>query len=211
MNPIEIFMSVLTRPEVFFKRIKKDESILAPWLYYMLMMGIFCFVYMIFLLLNPTIPEMSSGEQTFYPIFVVIIMAVMFVSSLGGIFISVGIMHLFLLMVGTKKSYVQTFKMMCYTYGLFLLVVPAFFLMLLPEGPLLIIGVMALILICLAIMVYSYTIMVKGTVILHEITPWRAVIALVIIPLAIALIIMAFVFLFMLFVYMAAKGSGAAF
>jgi hypothetical protein len=190
MDFIEKIKKTMANPKVFFNSIKKEKGYLKPWLYYTIVMAICLLAALIFsmpdiiaeLSKSPQIPSSLIGiSATITLTLTFIIMIVLFA---GLIFAIAGIQHLFLLMVGAKKGYLETFKFSCYATTPYI-ILPIFIL--LDYIPVL--GVVVYYLGVIGLSIYSLIIEVIGAKTLHNISTVRAVVAVVVIPLVLGIII----------------------
>jgi len=200
---IQTFIDVITKPTKFFNRVKKDNDYLAPWLYFFVVMV--CYNIISFLVAIPRILitneyqalGMSAGAgialQGGFTL-----AAILFTSAF--VFVSAGILHLFLMIVGAS-GYLQTFKIVCYSASITLLVAPLMILSIIPfAGPVL----WALVLIGASIA--AYVIQVTGAKVLHRLTTGRAVVGIVVLPLVTAIIIVTIIVVFIVSALIALGG-----
>lgn len=203
MKFIDKFNLIISNPKKFFKSVEKGKGYLEPWIYYVIVMSIYLFLSAI-ASIPSMMQELSTEFDAFGAVFsgifsIVIIFIIFFIILLlssGMIFIGAGIQHLFLLLVGTKKRYIETFKLLCYSTTPVVFLSVFIFLEGIPMigGILYIIGT-------IIITIYLFYIEVLGAKILHKLSTLRSVIAIVIIPTIIGLIILAFVITLLLTVF----------
>ncbi|MFP4423922.1 MAG: Yip1 family protein [Candidatus Woesearchaeota archaeon] len=188
------YKDLLSNPDRFFGSVKKDRSILRPFLFYAVVMGIFYLTSLVTSLIGQAIFAGLAGGQPIRMIVMTIISGfVGFMIALISIFIGAGILHLFILMLGGKGDYVQTFKLSCYA------VVPFLFLAGLTLFTIIsLLGQILLVLGLIAAIIIQLILEVKGARVLHDMSTGNAVIAIVLIPLALGFIL--FILIAVLFI-----------
>lgn len=189
MNMLKKFWMVISQPNAFFKRIKHEKGYLAPWLFYVVFVSVFLIMYLpAYLLVMRDSPEYGSMGFGVMAIVMAISFIVLTVLFAGFVFAGAGIMHLILLIVGSKESYYRTFQIACYSWAPMVFFAPFAYMILMPKGA----GLYLLA--AFAIGIYSMVIQVKGAMSLHSLSTWRVIIGLVVIPImitAMAIVIMA--------------------
>jgi hypothetical protein len=207
MNYLEIVKKVLTNPKEFYKSVKKEDKILKPWLYFVILASILLFfsvissvVSVIYQTANvdPNLQTLSMGVQLLITIFATIFGGIV---GFFSIFISIGILHLFLMIVKTKKEFVETVKVVCYSYTANLFMIPVILIftameLLFVEELIkwVIYGVLWFI-----VFGYNLYLTIVGIMELHELSLMKALTATVFIPLAILIVIITIIGLIMLF------------
>ncbi|MGM5487654.1 MAG: YIP1 family protein [Nanobdellota archaeon] len=197
MDLITKFKRVLTEPTSFFAAVKGEQGFGNPFLFFLVVMGI----YYAADLLATTISQVmiatltSSVPETLIVIVAGIFGAILgFAIGLGMVFVGAGILHLFLMLVGGKGDYLQTFKLITYSSAPMALLAIFTLLIIIPFlGPI-IFGLIAL-----AATIFQLILEVKGAMVLHEISMGKAAVAVIVIPLVIALFIALIVVVFGIF------------
>jgi len=196
MDGLTKFKGVLASPRLLYAKVR-NEGYLPPWIFYVVVAAISLTVSILVQL--PSIilqvinePELNNpaGVVIFLVIFC-LMLALILVMQAGLVFVTAGIMHLFLMLVGAKKGYLETFKLICYSQAPAVFVAPFAFLQIIPIA-----GPMLYFVLAFAAWVWSAIIQVNGAVALHQITMGRAVIALIVIPLVLLAIVVVMVVLF---------------
>jgi len=160
MEIVEKIKEVLLSSSDFFKKIKEEKGIGKPFIYFAILSLVF------FALM--TIPIMA--KLPFYQGMTIEMIPIFYVISLISIFVSSGIIHLFIKLVGGKGDYQKTFKAMVYSST------PSLLLAWIPYiGPL--------------FSLWALYLAIKGVSILHDISMGRAFLAVFLIPFILAFII----------------------
>jgi hypothetical protein len=180
---------VLTKPKGFFKAINKEKGIKQAYLYF-IAFSLFANLFIVPYYLKVALLEASISSY-------IIVYILLSLINLGFIFVSVGIIHLFVLMVGGRKGFYQTFKAIVYGKTPQFISAPVTLILLyfsFADYPLGLNFGIALILILLAIPVvcYTYYLYVIGISTLHDITRFRAFAAVFLIPFGIVMSVVIF-------------------
>jgi hypothetical protein len=184
MDFITKIKTIIMKPKEFFAKVKNEKDFITPWKYYMAVLGIIYFVSFIAqipgIFFSGTIGTLLGEHSPSLGIFVHLgvllgVIFMIYILMAGLVFLFVAILHLFYLIVGAKKGYVETFKIISYTSTIYLLSIPLTLL-----GGIPIIGIIfSIVTIPIALAIFAYTLytQVQGTMILHELTLTRAIIA----------------------------------
>jgi hypothetical protein len=191
VNMFQIFKGVSKQPSRFFASVAKEQGYLKPWLYYIVLMGLFYILSFVVGLPQAVIdslqdPEIIGGVGVALVIVVAALFLVLLIALMAGlVFVSAGILHLFLMIVGAR-GYQQTFKMVCYSATPLIYLSPFLLFNILPGGDI-------LYLVCsLAASIWVIVLEVKAAIILHKLSVARAVVGVVVIPLAVAFVLILF-------------------
>ncbi len=209
METIDMITSFFKSPTKFFSTVKGDKGYKKPWMYYLAITAVYYAVTYIFQIPSIFIGGAISGgtssliSPSLNLVLMLVIYIFIFALSLGLVFVSAAIMHLFLMIVGTKKRYQETFKLVCYASTPLLIIAPFNLLSIIP-----IIGPLILLMVIFAVAVYVMVIEVIGAKVLHDISTARAVVGVVVIPLVLALIIFLIVAAMLIGLIMAVSKSG---
>jgi hypothetical protein len=197
MNLYEKIRSIITDPHGFYNSVKADTGYSDPWLYYIIIMGVYYFVSMcvaVPLAIQSYGSEMNLFGNLGLGLYIAMnigITFLMYLFSMAGIFIGAGIIHVLLMLVGSNKGYQETFKLVAYSSTPLLMLAPFLILNAVP-----VIGGLILFIFMILAYIYMAYLEVVGAVILHEISTKRAVIGIIVIPLAILMIIIAILAVF---------------
>lgn len=179
------YKDLLINPDRFFGSVKKEKSILKPFLFYAAVIGIFYLTSLVASMIGEIILAGIKGEPPIRMFAITIVSGVLgFMIALITIFISAGVLHLFITMLGGKGDYLQTFKLSCYGTVPFLFLAILNFFTIIPVLGQIILGVGLI-----AAVVIQLILEVKGARVLHEMTTGRAVVAVVVIPLILGFIL----------------------
>jgi hypothetical protein len=189
MGFIDRTKRILSQPEKFFSSVAKDRGYASPWTHYIIVVTIYMGVY--FLTAIPgSVAELQAEAEvgaTLSAIILLVIFAVMLVFILAlfalTVFISAGVLHLFLMVVGARKGYIQTFKVVCYASTPMMLLGP---FGLFDSVP--IVGRLVITLVGLVLGIYVLVIEVVGVRVLHKISTGRAILGTVILPILLGII-----------------------
>jgi len=188
MDFIQIFTDVIKTPDKFWESVKSDKGLMKPWLYYMVAVVLYSVIN--YLVSIPRTVQMAGTDLGFGALTVALALIIGVLSSIffvalsaGLVFVSAGILHLFLMVVGAR-NFEQTFKIICYVFTYSLFLVPFGLLLLIP-----ITGVWLYLIIAIAIVIYTIYMEVKAAKILHELSTGRAVVGIVVLPMIFVLII----------------------
>jgi hypothetical protein len=205
--------TILTNPKEFFTKVKEDDDYVKPIIFLMKILAFTIPLTFIFGTLIPTFLGFNSetiqnlpfslDENTFI-IISLFILPLSFLLYLGFSFVGAGFYHLLLMLMGTTKSYVQTYKLYCYWsviyfFKIFFVIFNLFILYFQVNNNHIMAGFVSLFFLTLYIpyFIYSFFIAINGTVVLHNISFGKAITAIVIIP--IILITILFVIAIMFF------------
>ncbi len=195
MELIDNVKKIITGPTEFFQSIRTDDSIGKPWTFYMLVMLVYMGMYTVIglivalvwsLLLQGFIsgPLAGMGPVMTILMYLGIFIGIMVLSAVG-VFIQAAIIHLFLMIVGAKKSYIKTFKGISYSEAPIILLGPLSLLLVIP-----LLGGMIFSLCSLGIGIYVWVLQVIAMKELHEISIMRSVMAVVVIPLILGFLLL---------------------
>ncbi len=207
MDIIGMIRSFFSSPKNFFSAVNKDEGYKKPWLYFMIIMSAYYALALVFSIPSLMISMKTTGAGPVGAVLGIIIMLFIFIFSLalgaGLIFVSAGILHLFLLIVGAKKGYLQTFKLVCYASTPIIIIAPFIILNIIPF-----IGFMMYMFLAFALMIYVMVIEVIAAKVLHGLSTARAVVGVVVLPLVLVLIIFMIVAIVAVGFFLALAKSG---
>lgn len=188
--------NILLKPEEFFTKIKKEKGIKDAFLYYSIFAVIIGFLTTIYLYRVFSTTEIYSSliQGMMFPILIVLFIFIL-MTSIAGIFIISGIIHLFVLLLNGKNRFSETFKVLIYgdtprfifsiiTVPISTLIIPV------TKGVLsqkLIVMIITGI-IGLAILIWSIYLKVIGIAKLQNISKFRAFAAVFLIPLGILIL-----------------------
>ncbi|MBW2993296.1 YIP1 family protein [Candidatus Woesearchaeota archaeon] len=184
---------VITQPTNFFKAIKKEKGIGPAFIYYVVFLvisSVFMIPYL-WRVLSQASAEVTSGQGIPFSLGTMIpsMVVMQFVFGIIMLFIVYGIVHLLVKLVKGKGDFSDTLKAMVYGATPNFLFSP---LLLIYLG---IVGItnMALVIpvyfVGFAVFIWCLVIQVKGIKILHNLSTWRAVLAIIILPIILILII----------------------
>ena len=186
MSFFDIFRSSLTAPSQFFKDIREEKGVLEAWKYYaLLMLLVYSITYIVSIPSTLLALLFETGETSVFHIGISLVYLaviavsffIMYLLVIALIFISSALFHLFVMLVGGKQPYYQTFKANCYSSAPLLVAAPFSFLEIVP-----LFGTAISVIISFLAYVFAAIIFVIGISILHRISLLRAAIAAVIIP-----------------------------
>ena len=197
-------MRIIKEPKAFFESVKKDKGYQKPWLFYMKLMVLYFLLVLVSSILSSgaaTTPDIGGFNPIIFAVFGLLFGLIL---SAGTIFIGAGILHLCLLIVGAKKGFEQTFKISTYATVTLPLLGLLIFLQMIPK-----VGTMLYVLLAISLSIYMFVIEVFGAKVLHGLSTARAVVGVVVIPLAIVLLFLIIIFGVILLIFFAvAGGSG---
>jgi hypothetical protein len=188
MNIVSKFHTLVKNPDKFFSAVAGEKGVFPAFCYYALIGLIGIFILAPKTLMDPAMSEIAAliGPM---------LLPIIYVASLGFIFIAVGIEHVFVRLLGGKAGYAQTFKAAAYggaTAGLIgavpaaLIALPAATGMVLPpvaDALLLLSGIVSM-----AFSIWGIYLVSKGISKLHDMSFAKAVVATFLLPLAVILI-----------------------
>lgn len=193
MNFFDKIKKVITNPTKFFNAIKKEKDIGPAFIYYMIFLAITSvFSILYFWRIFSELPaEITPVGGSVISTGTMISSAVIsqFIFGIILIFIVYGIIHLLVKLVKGKGNFSDTFKAMVYGATPNFLISP---LLLIYMG---IVGIgnlfllIPVYLISIAVFIWVLVIQIKGIKILHKISTWRAVLAILILPILLVIII----------------------
>lgn len=186
------FAGVLKDPEDFFGRKKSEESLFPAWSYYMILFAVSLAAVFVLgipfrFILEPSGLIFSPAVSIAFDLFGMVLLLCF---AAGLVFVTIAFMHLFLLLVGAKKGYRETFKAFCYGSTPYVFI--ALCSVLLNFAVLFNFSIVWLIVYGLALLgitIWMYTIQVIGVSTLHQISTARAVVGVVVLPILSALLI----------------------
>ena len=121
MSRIQNLVDIITKPQMFFSDLKA-ERFANLYLFYIILLTIFIvgsisFTFLAhFVYTNFQIPLLSDFYNPSELIFNLILFAVIYVLGFGTVFLSVGILHLYLKLFGATQSFQKTFQLLVYSY-----------------------------------------------------------------------------------------------
>jgi hypothetical protein len=198
---------VITDPTAFFKDVNADKDYMKPWLYYMAIFVINSLVSFLVSIPYYLMPWNKDELLFSVPVMILVLFFIYLLSmafSTGLVFVSAAIAHLFLLIVGADKGYLQTFKLVCYSSTAGLLLAP-FGLLTAFSIP----GLILYYLVLFCFVAYIWYIQVAAARILHGLSLGRAVMGIIVIPLAVFLVLVAIIAVLMVgLIFMVASSGG---
>ena len=108
---VETTQQILLKPNDFFDKLQINNSLADPYLFYLIM---FLAPFSVSSAINKFIfqKEMLPGGD---PSFTTGVLVGTVVFGIVGVFLWVGLMHLFVLLLGGKGRYIGTFNVLCYS------------------------------------------------------------------------------------------------
>ena len=191
MDFFERIARVLKTPKKYFSTVKK-EGIKEPLIFYLI------FISIVSLLSAASQIKSFQISAAFYPLIYIIIVHL----GIAGTFIGSGIIHLFIMLFNGKGTYMDTFK--ARVYGsvpslLWAIPMAAIILVISSEIMIILVSILGII-----PGVYSLYLEVIGLSVLHKISRWKSLWA-ILLPLV---IISGILFVFFFFIFMAVIAGG---
>ena len=170
MNVVDKVQGVLRSPSSFFKSVRSEKGLKGAFVY-------FAVISLVSSILNYLVNPASRGLPTVLGNAGLALIPAMWVLGLLVSFIVYGFFHLFVMLLGGKKGYNNTYKAFAYssTPSSLLGWIPGIFLL---SGGLA--GVVVFAVLMLALIVWAIYLNVKGLSVLQEMSMGRALAALVI-------------------------------
>jgi hypothetical protein len=208
MDFIEKIQTIITEPKKFFESVKKEKDIVKPWIYFIIITSIIIFFNiftssaLLFTEENVLTNHLQELSVKFYGInnfaigLQILFTAVMtLVSGIIGfftIFISIAIIHLLLKLVGSKENFVESVKLICYSYTIYLFNIPITILYIVLTFYPSLVDFALILQIILSFIIYGYLkyVQIIAAMQLHKLSFKKALMGLVIIPLIAIIIIM---------------------
>lgn len=186
MKLCEKVKRVISEPTRFFNAIKKEKDIGQAFIYYLIFLvisAIFSIFYYRRALLETPAANLVGGTMLTGMIIG------QFVISLVCLFIVTGILHLFCRFMRGKGIYTDTFKAIVYGSTPSLIFSPVLMLYLGIVGIKNIFAVFPAYILMGVIAIWSLVLEIKGIKIAHSISTWKAVVAVIILPIALVIVI----------------------
>ncbi|MBI4014741.1 MAG: YIP1 family protein [Candidatus Aenigmarchaeota archaeon] len=163
-------MSVVTGPDKFFASVKKEKGLAEPMKYYAVISSVPLLVLAVVMAAGFSIMPMPVMGGA-----VIAGLAILWLLQIAVLFLSAGIMHIAVKMLGGKSGYANTYRALAYG------ATPAALFGIIPF-----IGIVA--------SLYSLYIEVKGISALQKMSTGRAVVAVLVVPLIAVVVAAAFAF-----------------
>ena len=192
---------VITQPTKFFNAIKKEKGIGPSFIYYVIFLAISSVLMIPYLWrVLAQASKVTSGEGIPFSLGTVIpsIVIMQFVFGIIMLFIMYGIIHLLVKLVKGKGDFSDTFKAMVYGATLNFIISPLILIYMGIVGVENIFLLIPVYLISIAVFIWVLVIQIKGIKILHKISTWRAVLAILILPIILVILIIIILILILL-------------
>ncbi|MFP4402979.1 MAG: YIP1 family protein [Candidatus Woesearchaeota archaeon] len=210
--------TILTNPKKFFMKVKDEKDIKKSMIFFLKIVGIYLIISFIFdslipilFNLNPELLEIASILDLEVGFLIKIIAIFFSLFSLvfsffllwGLSFVIAGIYHVLLMIFGTTKSYIETYKLYCYWSPMLLILTLLsvlnlflFYFQKIDQKLFLYITIGFIILFYIIYLIYSYYVLINGAKVLHELSTARCIAALIVIPWIIIIFIASLIILF---------------
>ncbi len=185
---------VITEPTKFFNAIKKEKDIGPAFLYYVVFLAISS-VFMIPYLWRVFSQVSAEGIPFSLGTMIPSMVVMQFVFGIIMLFIMYGIIHLLVKLVKGKGDFSDTFKAMIYGATPNFIISPLILIYMGIVGVENIFLLIPVYLISIAVFIWVLVIQIKGIKILHKISTWRAVLAILILPILLVILLLIIIFL----------------
>jgi hypothetical protein len=187
---ISTIKQVLAEPTKFFRSVQKDKGYMRPWVYYILIFAVYIGVYFLTALPGSVMDvqsetQVSTAISAVFLLIAFLLLAVVLLGFLAlFVHVSAAVLHLFLLVVGARMGYIQTFKIVCYASTPLIFLGP---FGLFDSVPIL--GRLSISFAGLVISIYIIVLEVVGARVLHNLSTGRAVVGTLVLPVIIVILL----------------------
>jgi len=219
MDIIGSVKSSLTEPKKYLATLVNRKSLTEAYILYLILSAITTIIYIPYLYLDYS---QKFSEQSTVLAWVIGMTLFMVVYSLGGIFITIGIHHLFLKLFGAKGRFVDTFNSNIYSFitsflfSIIYIIIFFFMKLAVPDiktGALSsiilyfsVFGILTLI--TVGVLIYCWYLYCYALSLVHKISKGRAFVAALVIPTAILTVLIIILVVLFILIFGMAISSG---
>ncbi|HLD43495.1 MAG TPA: Yip1 family protein [Candidatus Nanoarchaeia archaeon] len=175
MNPFQTAIAIISKPNAFLPKLRKEKGIQDAFLYFLLFAAI-AVVFSAGVIMRQAIPSP-------FPLFFGLLFG--FGISIAGIFISTGIIHLMFLLVRGKGAYEKTFQAAVYAKTPSMLLAPfqGVYYAIFGTG---LLQILASLIVGIPVLIYQIHIALLFFAEVHKVTKMRSFVAAYVLPVLLA-------------------------